>query len=238
MKAINNCRERASEWLKSRRRTPSATSTQPPPAGWAWYLGTGITLAAAVAGITGVISYRHGLDMAHATGNTGLVAVLIPLVPDLTIAMSSLALVVASLIRAPRPFPAILALITGIGWTIVQNVAAGLDNGRGAALLAGAIPVAFVLTVELLMWLVRQRRRPQPAATSGSQQAPAPPATVEAALRQLVDLESERNLAETLGVSRDRVRKWKDQSAPTGDQPAPTPDGLVAAPVNGSAAAA
>lgn len=210
MKAINKYRERATERLKSRRR---ATITQPPPAGWAWYLGTGITLAAAVAGITGVISYNHGLDVAHATGNTGLVAVLIPLVPDLTIAMSSLALVVASLIRAPRPFPAILALIVGIGWTIVQNVAAGWDNGQGAALLSGAIPVAFVLTVELLMWLVRQFRRPRPAATSGDQQQPAAPVTVEEALRALVDSESERCLADVLGVTRDRVRKWKDQSA-------------------------
>lgn len=180
--------------------------------GWAWWLASGIVLALGVAAITGVISYEHGLDVARRTGNTGLVSFLIPLVPDLTIAMSSLVLVVASAIRAPRPWAAVVSLAVGIGWTVAQNVASGWAHGEGDAVLSGGIPVAFVLTVELLMWLVRCVRRARAAANAVPE--PGEPIAPAAALELLLGSASQRQLEEMLGVPRSRVRAWAAQVCP------------------------
>ena len=191
-------------WLRPRRRHRPPASTQPLPGAWWTWLAAGIVLALTVAAITGIISYEHGLDVAHATGNTGMVADLFPLVPDLLIAMSSLVLVVASAIGDGYPVAAIGALVVGIGWTVAQNVAAGLRIGPGDAVLSGGVPVAFVLTVELLLWLVRKVRRSRPAAAAET----AKPVTTAAALRLLLDSASQRDLAFVLGVDRNRVLAW------------------------------
>src|SRR5438105_2958950 len=102
------------------RRTSPKTETipQPLPGTWWQWLAGGLLLSLAVAAITGIISYRHGLDVAHATRNGGVVAILIPAVPDLLIAMSSLVLVVASAINVTRPAAAIAAVVVGVGWTV------------------------------------------------------------------------------------------------------------------------
>jgi len=195
-------------WLYRLRREgrPAATPLPLPGPWWSW-LVAGIAGALTVAAITGIISYEHGLIVAHATGNTGLVADLFPLVPDLLIAMSSLVLVVASAIGAGYPAAAIAALVVGIGWTVAQNVAAGLRDGPGDAVLSGGVPVAFVLTVELLLWLVRNVRRTRPAVAGGAPEA-GQPVTTAAALRLLLDSASQRDLAFVLGVDRNRVLAW------------------------------
>jgi len=113
---------------------------------------------AALSAITGVISYEHGLDVARRVGNGGIVAYLVPLVPDLMIVTSSLTLLEASAARARRPVMAMLALVAGVGWTVAMNVAAGWQHGWGGALLAAGIPLAFVLTFESLLWLFRSGR--------------------------------------------------------------------------------
>jgi hypothetical protein len=208
-----------------RRTRPKAPAiSQPLPGAWWHWLLAGILLAAAVAAFTGIISYEHGLDVAHATRNTGLVADLIPLVPDLTIAMSSLVLVVASAIGEGRPAAAVIALLVGIGWTVAQNVAAGLHGGAGGAILAGGIPVAFVLTVELLLWLVRKVRRARPGAIA-SQPQPGEPLSAEAALRALVASGSQRRVADLLGVPRSRVQGWAAQVAEPAEAAAMNGDG-------------
>jgi hypothetical protein len=219
----------ARPWRRTSHRTTA--TTRPLPGSWWQWLAAGIALALAVAGITGIISYEHGLDVAHATGNTGLVAILIPLVPDLDIAMSSLVLVVASAAGERRPFAAMAALVVGIGWTVAQNVAGGWHGGAGGALLAGGIPVAFVLTVELLLWLVRKLRRGEPAATPSHPQPPAP-LTTEAALRVLLASDSQRRLSELLDVPRSRVQAWGRQVAE------PVAEATPEAALNGSSHAA
>lgn len=191
--------------------SPAAAATAPVRSRW---LATGITLAAALSAITGVISYKHGLDVARTTGNAGLVSYLLPLVPDLMIAMSSLVLFVDSLMDAERPRAAISALVAGIGWTVAQNVAAGWHQGWGGRVIDAGIPLGFVLTFELLLWLFRRLRRAAPdagAAAAGGQPESPEPLDTMAALEALLDSESERNLAFILKVDRMKVKAWKNQ---------------------------
>jgi len=141
----------------------------------------GISLAV-LSAITGVISYSHGLDVARWVGNVGLVAYLVPLVPDLMIVTSSLTLIEASAVKAPRPLVAMLALLVGIGWTVAQNIAAGWRNGPGGAVLAAGIPLAFVFTFESLLWLVRRGR--------GGTSLPPAPATQPVLERVPADVQS------------------------------------------------
>ena len=167
----------------------------------------GVTLAL-LSAITGIISYQHGLSVARLVGNHGLVAYLIPLVPDLMIVGASLTLIEAAAIRARPPQMTILALVAGIGWTVVMNVAAGWRNGPGGAALAGMVPLAFVATFESLLWLLKRARGgtlPRPAPGTPIQDEP--PSTSEA-LRTLLDTDSRRKLADALGVPKSRVDTW------------------------------
>jgi hypothetical protein len=202
-------------------------SGQPGTARSQW-LVPGIALAAALSAITGIVSYKHGLDVARSTGNAGLVAYLIPLVPDLMIAMSSVTLIEASR-RRSRPPTAMVALAAGVGWTVAQNIAGGWHGGPGGRLIAAGIPLALVATFESLLWLIRHARTavPEPLA---SHLQPAPPLSAEAALAALVQSASERQLAELLDVSRSRVQSWKRQLAePVAETiPEPSPNGAHA----------
>lgn len=166
----------------------------------------GVTLAG-ISLITGVISYQHGLDVARWTGNTGSVAYLLPLVPDLMIVGSSLTLMEAATMRAGRPLMALLALVAGIGWTVAQNVAAGWHSSPGGAVLAGGVPLAFVATFESLLWLYRRGRdgvTPGPVpATCGHQ----PPLTLDAAIELAAPHMPKRQIAAAFEVSRQRVDK-------------------------------
>jgi hypothetical protein len=56
----------------------------------------GFATLATLAVITAVVSYQHGLDVVRLAGTTGQVGYLLPLVPDLTVASSSLAILDAA----------------------------------------------------------------------------------------------------------------------------------------------
>ncbi len=117
----------------------------------------GLSLAA-LALITGIVSYLHALAVVHATGSAGLVAYLIPFVADLMILTASLALLDAIRNRARKPRLAMVSLAVGIGATVAMNIVAGLAHGPGGALVASLPPVAFVLSLETLMGIVRLAR--------------------------------------------------------------------------------
>jgi hypothetical protein len=166
-------------------------------------------LVAALAAITGTVSYLHALWIVHAVGTTGPVAYLVPLVPDLAIVTSSMALVEAKRLGADRPPAATVSLIVGVVVTIVQNVVAGwhphLWHWIGA-LVAGLIPVVFILTFETLLTLFRIWRETltdEPAATCGHQVATSLDAAIIAAAPYL----SKRALGPAFGVSRPHVDK-------------------------------
>ena len=112
-------------------------------------------LVAALAGITGTVSYLHALYVVQHVGNAGAVAYLVPAVPDLMIVTSSVTLLEAVRLGSNRPWLAMLSLGVGAVVTVVMNVAAGLHDGPGGALVAGLIPVAFILTFETLLALFR-----------------------------------------------------------------------------------
>lgn len=185
------------------------TENQPRRTRARWLLAA--MTSAALAGITGVISYNHGLDVVRLVGNRGLVAYLVPLVPDLMIVTSSLTLIEASSLRVRRPAMAMVALVAGIGWTVAVNIADGWRGGPGGALIAAGIPLAFVLTFESLLWIIRRGRdgaSPLPAPATSSQAGPPEPPGVDEALALLLAADSQRQLAEVLGVPRSRVQAW------------------------------
>ncbi|MGH3189453.1 MAG: DUF2637 domain-containing protein [Streptosporangiaceae bacterium] len=117
----------------------------------------GLSLAA-LAAITGIVSYLHALTVVYLTGSSGLVAYLIPFVADLMIVTASLAILDAIRHRAPKPPLAMVSLVTGIGSTLAMNIVAGLHISAGGALVAALPPVAFVLSLETLMGIVRLAR--------------------------------------------------------------------------------
>ena len=117
----------------------------------------GLSLAA-LALITGIVSYLHALAVVHLTGSSGAVAYLIPFVADFMIVTASLALLEVARNGGRKPPLAILSLVVGIGATVTMNVVAGLQHSTGGALVASLPPVALVLSLETLMGLVRRAR--------------------------------------------------------------------------------
>ena len=93
-----------------------------------WWSAVG-SLAVLTA-ITAVISYEHAYEVFTAAHNTGLLAILGPVVPDLVIAVCSMALLEAAGHDNGRPVRAYAALFVFIGVTIALNVAAGLRYCR------------------------------------------------------------------------------------------------------------
>jgi len=168
---------------------------------------TGWLLVAALAAITGVVSYLHALWVVRYVGNEGVVAYLVPCVPDLMIVTSSLTLLEGARAKGDqdaRPWMAMLSLGIGVVVTVAMNVAAGWHQGWGGALIAGLIPVAFVLTFETLLVLVRiWQHAPltdEPAAC-GHKVA----TSLDEALAAAAAVMSQRQVAEAFGVHRNRV---------------------------------
>lgn len=175
----------------------------------------GLSLAA-LAAITGIVSYLHALTVVHLTGSAGLVAYLIPFVADLMIVTASLAILDAIRHRAPKPPLAMVSLVTGIGSTLAMNIVAGLHISAGGALVAALPPVAFVLSLETLMGIVRLARAGDGTShlTATGGQCPhqvamsAEDAIVAAYLHArdcLGEPVSQRQLSATFGVPRPKV---------------------------------
>jgi len=163
--------------------------------------------AALLSVITGIVSYEHGLEVVRATGTSGRVAYLVPFVPDLMIVTSSLTLMEAAAVRTRRPLVAVAALVAGIGSTVAMNVAAGWQEGPGGALIAGAIPVAFVLTFEAFLWLSRLGRRPAAAGQGEAGCDHLPPLSLDAAIAAAYGHLPKRQIAAAFETSRARVAK-------------------------------
>lgn len=175
----------------------------------------GLSLAA-LAAITGIVSYLHALTIVYITGSAGLVAYLIPFVADLMIVTASLAILDAIRHRAPKPPLAMLSLVTGIGSSLAMNIVAGLHTSAGGALVAALPPVAFVLSLETLLGIVRLARGSVSAShlVAAGSQCPhgvamsADDAIVAAYLHArdcLAEPVSQRQLSATFGVPRPRV---------------------------------
>ena len=192
----------------------------------------GLSLAA-LAAITGIVSYLHALTVVHLTGSAGVVAYLIPFVADLMIVTASLAILDAIRHRARKPPLAMVSLVTGIGSTLGMNIVAGLHISAGGALVAALPPVAFVLSLETLMGIVRLARGGDGASHDMTIDGQCPhdvamsadDAIVAAYLHArdcLGEPVSQRQLSATFGVPRPRVATLV--GALNGTRPADTGD--------------
>lgn len=178
-----------------------------------------------LAAITGIVSYLHGLWVVRDVGNHGVIAYLIPCVPDLMIVTSSITMLDAAATGHKRPRLAMVSLGVGIAWTVAMNVAAGYHDGGGSALIAGLIPVAFVLTFETLVLWIRQDQ-PVPLTDDANPDCGHKVATsLDEALLAAVAVMSQREAADAFGVHRNKVGQLVRAALAGTDQPDTPPNG-------------
>jgi hypothetical protein len=211
-------------------------SEQPGRNGATWWAAV-ISLVVLTA-ITAVISYEHAYEVFRAARNTGALAILGPVVPDLVIAVCSMALLASAGQQAgktERPWVATVALFVFIGVTIALNVAAGLRFGRGSALLAALAPVGYLTGLHILAGMIRRGRgggtpASVPATSAICEHEPARPAmSLEEALAAAAPLMTQADLAEAFSTSRATVRRRLAR----GEQPEALLAELTAASTNG-----
>ncbi|MEU0477680.1 DUF2637 domain-containing protein [Streptosporangium sp. NPDC006013] len=114
----------------------------------------------AVAGAAAYVSYHHFYGLAIALGERHDMAILYPAMSDGVIVMASLVMVYCSRRRLRVPVLAWVALALGGAVTLAANVAHGWSGGLGSRLVSALAPLAFAGAYELLMWIVRNNRRP------------------------------------------------------------------------------
>jgi hypothetical protein len=125
----------------------------------------------AVAGFAAIVSYSHIYDLAHAHGQAGTAARLLPLSVDGLIVAASLVMLHEA--RNQRHAPALARVMIGVGVaaTIAANLAYGAAYGPVGAVISAWSAVAFVGAAELLMVIIR---RTQPVAARLPAKAPVP----------------------------------------------------------------
>jgi len=136
---------------------PNGTSAAPasaPAAGparakdGAWRSGVRTSLPLLImAAITAAISYQHAYDVVGSVGgNSRMVAILLPVVPDLAVFMSY------RVRRAGSDGKALATVImwSGIAVTVALNVAAGRGHGWPAGCLNALAPLALVGSLHLM----------------------------------------------------------------------------------------
>ncbi|MEU8252116.1 DUF2637 domain-containing protein [Nonomuraea sp. NPDC048916] len=123
-------------------------------------LGFAVAILLAVAGAAAYVSYHHFYALAIALGERHDMAILYPAMSDGVIVMASLVMVYCSRRRLRVPVLAWVALALGGAVTLAANVAHGWSGGLGSRLISALAPVAFAGAYELLMWIVRNTRRP------------------------------------------------------------------------------
>lgn len=194
--------------------------------------------------ITAIVSYQHGLQVVRASGTDGNVAYLIPLVADLLIFASSLALLDASQRGHRYPPLAVVSLGFGVIATIVMNVAAGWAHGVSGALVSALAPLALVFSYETLMGMIRRARQQddaepaEPAQQEISQvqppfvelvevAAPAPRTLAEAVVAAKAQGLSVRAISEGYEITRYRVDAILKAAEGGGDEAEPAGEDLV-----------
>ena len=181
----------------------------------------------AVAVVAAVISYQHAYELVRSHGESGMTARLLPFTVDGLIWAASMVVLDASRRGQPVPRLAAWSLGTGIVATIGANLAHGAGHGPVGALVSAWPALALVGSFELLMMLIRTRRRTG-ADDVGSQPRyqPAPPLAHEAPLelpvaptleqtireRQETGL-SQRAIARELNIDRRKVKRILNQAA-------------------------
>lgn len=105
--------------------------------------------------IAAVISYSHIYHVAIGHGQTRLDSSLLPFSVDGLIAAASLTLFYASRNRLDSPLLARVMLGLGVGATIAVNAVFGISSGVLGILLSAWPALAFIGSVELILWVIR-----------------------------------------------------------------------------------
>ncbi|MEV0632132.1 DUF2637 domain-containing protein [Nonomuraea wenchangensis] len=208
--------------LRRAPRVPDAeTSTDPGPGqlGDRVILGFAVAVLLAVAGAAAYVSYHHFYALAISLGERHDMAVLYPAMSDGVIVMASIVMVYCSRRRMRVPVLAWVALALGGAVTLAANVAHGWSGGLGSRLVSALAPLAFGAAYELLMWIVRNNRRPSQE-TSADTHVCQPAETVVEVEREVPLLPADRFEAarlcyiDSLGEGKQRVgrrplmRRW------------------------------
>ena len=118
---------------------------------------TGTFIAAGL--FAGIASYNNIYDLCVTHGGGGISARLTPLSVDVLIVAASLALAWANIRGPDVPWPVRGVLYTAIAATVAGNMLYGLPAGPIGAARSAWPGFAFVATIEILMWLVRELRK-------------------------------------------------------------------------------
>jgi hypothetical protein len=110
----------------------------------------------AVAGFAAIVSYSHIYDLAHAHGQAGTAARLLPLSVDGLIVAASLVMLHEARNQRHAPVLARVMLGLGVAATVAANVAYGATYGPVGAAISAWPAVAFVGSAELLMATIRR----------------------------------------------------------------------------------
>jgi hypothetical protein len=145
-------------------------------------LRTGVAITSLIGVATAVVSYYHALDVVRAAGATGMPVWLTPLFADGLILLCSTAIYAGAQRRVARPIWGTVGLVFGIGVTVTMNVAAGIPSGPALALIDALAPVVFLVSLEVLAWLLRLGRAGQPG-DSPAQCPHGVPGSVDEAIR-------------------------------------------------------
>lgn len=205
--------------------------------GWP-YVVTGVLFAAGCAWI----SYNDGLFVTRLAGNTGRVVYVYPLLPDVLIVISLLALREATSAGVDRSGWAVAGLRLGIVLTLAMNIYAGVEHSVLAAIQDGAVPVVFFIAVEIVLWHVRHgRHAPAPEVADPAVSRSVPSTVFEAAKASMAETAragnplSRNQLQTRFALSRaDADEIWQPYKLPAGvlsPAAAPAPAGAL----NGSA---
>jgi hypothetical protein len=112
-----------------------------------------------VAAFAAIISFEHISDLAITYGQARLTAYLMPLSVDGLVTVSSLAMLRSARARLTTPRLARIGLTLAIIATLGANVLSGVRHGVIGALIAGWPAVAFVISAEIAIGMVRRSRR-------------------------------------------------------------------------------
>jgi hypothetical protein len=154
-------------------------------------LGFAVVVLLAVAGAAAYVSYHHFYALAISLGERHDMAVLYPAMSDGVIVMASIVMVYCSRRRMRVPVLAWVTLALGGAVTLAANVAHGWSGGLGSRLVSALAPLAFGAAYELLMWIVRNTRRPSQE-TSPDTHVCQPTETVVEVERQVPVLPADR----------------------------------------------
>jgi len=109
-----------------------------------------------VAGIAAVISFVHIAHLALTHGQTMLVAMLLPLSIDGTVAAASLVMLRSARMKLPVPMLARVMLVLAVLATLASNIVFGAGFGIVGALLSGWPAVAFIGCAEMAIGMIRR----------------------------------------------------------------------------------